>query len=415
MPPKNDTRRDNPRKRTISSSARDKKINSNDGPTILPLTSLSHTQIGKALARLQLCAPDGYKTEDCVKLLACSKVFMKSFYGYNTSTISAIFDKDGDFIDFRSTDGKISGIFRCSNNNIRYPCCVCAAPVTDEDDLDSLTFGVECSGCSEYFHNSCCNNPMTRDLHDSLDKSPSYIKIFCPNCEITNGNIAAKLEAVEQRCKMLESKLDSLKPGSYSSAVGGNSNKSSGSNTMVNLPKSVVKGLTDLTKAQKQVDDAEKLKRTRVVIRPADTTIRTSRDIRCEFNKHYQGVIIEQCRVTAGGSIMFEFENEQVATEVNDKWEDSYFGGNKGMKIPGGGNSIGLIKYVYDTDDTKQIEEEIKKVYPVAECDFFKRKSDGKFSGMIKVDFGNDYNLENAINNKIAILQQRYQVVELIC
>ena len=48
---------------------------------------------------------------------------------------------------------------------------------------------------------------------------------------------------------------------------------------------------------------------------------------------------------------MFEFENETAAIEVNDAWKDTYFGGNKGMKIPGGGNSIGLIKHVYDSED----------------------------------------------------------------
>ena len=91
-----------------------------------------------------------------------------------------------------------------------------------------------------------------------------------------------------------------------------------------------------------------------------------------------------------------------------------FFGGNKGMKIPGVGNTSGLIKHVYDYDDTNELEQEIKKQYPNATCDFFKRKGDGKFSGMIKVDFGDEKVLEQAINDKITIGNQRYLVVEFV-
>ena len=111
---------------------------------------------------------------------------------------------------------------------------------------------------------------------------------------------------------------------------------------------------------------------------------------------------------------MFEFEDETVANNVNAAWANTYFGGNKGMKIPGGGNSIGLVKHVYDYEDTNAIQGEISKAYPGSTCEFFKRKSDGKFSGMIKVDFMNETTLEHAINNKVTILNQRYQVVEFI-
>ena len=118
MPPK----RHDPRNRTASgsgSSTRERNISTGDGPNIIPLTSLTHAQIGKALARLQMCAPDGYKAEDCIKILACSKVFVGQFAGYDPSGISAIFDKFGDFIDFKSNDDKISGIFKYANNNFK--------------------------------------------------------------------------------------------------------------------------------------------------------------------------------------------------------------------------------------------------------------------------------------------------------
>ena len=103
----------------------------------------------------------------------------------------------------------------------------------------------------------------------------------------------------------MERKLDNLKPTTYSGAVGAQNTKFNGTNTIVNLPKNVVRGLADLSRASKQEEEAERLKRTRVVIRPGDTAIRTSPDIRREFNKHFKGVIILQCRITASGSIFY--------------------------------------------------------------------------------------------------------------
>ena len=44
---------------------------------------------------------------------------------------------------------------------------------------------------------------------------------------------------------------------------------------------------------------------------------------------------------------------------------------------------------------------------------FFKKK-DGKFSGIIKVDFGDQNTLQEVIKDKITILQQRYLVDEFI-
>jgi hypothetical protein len=75
-----------------------------------------------------------------------------------------------------------------------------------------------------------------------------------------------------------------------------------------------------MTKASRESQTADKLKRTRVVIRPGDTNIRTSRDIRKEFNKHHKGVIIKHCRLTASGSMAFEFENEESAKAVHTSW-----------------------------------------------------------------------------------------------
>ena len=48
-----------------------------------------------------------------------------------------------------------------------------------------------------------------------------------------------------------------------------------------------------MTKANRENLNAEKLKRTRVVARPGNTQIRTSRDIRREFNKNHKEIVIK--------------------------------------------------------------------------------------------------------------------------
>ena len=46
-------------------------------------------------------------------------------------------------------------------------------------------------------------------------------------------------------------------------------------------------------------------------------------------------MVIKHCRLSATGSIVFEFENEETAKSVQERWLPEYFKGNKGMKTPG--------------------------------------------------------------------------------
>ena len=107
---------------------------------------------------------------------------------------------------------------------------------------------------------------------------------------------------------------------------------------------------------------------------------------------------------------MLEFIDDVTAEKVETEWSENIFGGNKGVKRPGEPNTFGIIKYVYDDVS----EDDIVKQFSGVECDFFKRKSDNKFSGMIKVDFKSHTLLQQVIRDKIEILSQRYIVEEFV-
>ena len=110
---------------------------------------------------------------------------------------------------------------------------------------------------------------------------------------------------------------------------------------MVSLSRQIASNISKLTKGSKDKEDAARLKQTRVVLKPGNTAIRRSSDIRKEFNKYFQGLIIKNCRVTAGGAIMLEFIDDVTAEKVETKWSENFFGGNKGLKRPGESNTFG--------------------------------------------------------------------------
>ena len=77
-------------------------------------------QIGKVLAKLQLTSPTNYKSEDKLKLLRCSMVFHKYLSEYEDENIFALFDNSGQFMDFKTVYGEVTGIFAKSTAVICY-------------------------------------------------------------------------------------------------------------------------------------------------------------------------------------------------------------------------------------------------------------------------------------------------------
>ena len=61
-------------------------------------------------------------------------VFYKYLSEYEDENIFALFDNNGRFIDFKTADGEVTGIFAKSCSHLLYPCNVCAAEVTDKQD-----------------------------------------------------------------------------------------------------------------------------------------------------------------------------------------------------------------------------------------------------------------------------------------
>ena len=58
---------------------------------------------------------------------------------------------------------------------------------------------------------------MTRELHDTLRDSPAFVKIFCPKCNLASVRTRTKLAEIEEKCIILENKLDKLLSGPSSS------------------------------------------------------------------------------------------------------------------------------------------------------------------------------------------------------
>ena len=354
----------------------------------VPLTNLTSDQLDRVLYKFQLSAPPDYDEEGKLGLLRCSKVFTRGIGDYQDDEILAIFNKRGIFVDFESADGSLKAIFFKSElGKIMYPCSVCCQEVTDRNDTSGL--GVECNGCGWYFHTSCTNNPIGKDLFNALKDSPNYVKVLCPPCNTVYGSAHMKLKRVEKKVDSMvenigsvESKITNVSKAPYNTVA------AKGIKKDAIIPSRVLDSLKSISRAKEDLDNAERLKRTRVVIKPEDVTIRTSRDIRRAFNKHYSGMVIKHCRLTASGSIMFEFDDEDTAKQVQSTWLTTYFGGNKGMKVPGDFNTTAMVKHVYDDHDKEAMKKDILENYPaVTSCDFQKRRSDQSFNGMIKLEF----------------------------
>ena len=128
------------------------------------------------------------------------------------------------------------------------------------------------------------------------------------------------------------------------------------------------------------------------------------------MNKHYPGVAYRDARTTAGGSIKIEFDDIKAGEGVQKNWKKTLFGGNEGIKNVSTIRSAGIIKDVFLDESEDEIEAEILSKYPDAKCDFFKRQN--RFTGTIKITFKNEKELQNAIENRINVFNQKY-IIEI--
>ena len=262
---------------------------------------------------------------------------------------------------------------------------------------------IGCEKCKGWIHAKCAKIP--EDIFEFLVNSENF-KFFCNSCKgepITDGKEPA-IDVAALKKEIMETIEKTMKSASYKEKLQ--------TTPQTALPKPLVKPLTKQCLVSESQLTAERLKRSRIVLKPMDNEIRTSVAIRREFNKTFKGIIIKHCRVTSGGSILSEFEDEQAAQAVENGWTQELFGGNKGMKTPGEINTCGVVKHLYEDLTEEEIVTGIQDSFPNAQCELFRRKTDNKFIEMVKADFKSRQSLQKAIDSKLSMYNQRYIVEE---
>ena len=289
---------------------------------LIPLSDLSIPQINKVLDKLHLYAPEQYNAEERLGLLQCSKLYRRLLSRYEFDSVLACFNK-GQFIDFKTSDDEINGIFpkKTGRNVILYPCVVCANEVTDE--ADNTGYGLHCSGCEHYFHNSCNDHPISVELYNHLKNSPTYVKTFCRNCNVAMNNTSIRLKRLDMKVSEVKSDIVSLKEGisgdnvsSYSAMLKNGSNNQTAESKLAN---SLTKKLAAQQKASNAEETEERNKRTILIRRPLDPGITNSKGLRSSFNKEFPGIVIKNCRITAGGSFKLELDKEEEVKVIADQ------------------------------------------------------------------------------------------------
>ena len=159
--------------------------------------------------------------------------------------------------------------------------------------------------------------------------------------------------------------------------------------------------------AESPEDAAEKKNRTRIVLQPKDVSIKNSRDLRKEFSKYFADAIVKNARISAGGSYVFEFEDEETAINVTENWKNEYFKGNARITKITDKNCTGIVKYVYADISEDTIDREIKRNYEGATYELFKKNNE--FTGSIKVNFKDEATLKTVVQNKFSLDGRKYQ------
>ena len=155
----------------------------------------------------------------------------------------------------------------------------------------------------------------------------------------------------------------------------------------------------------KQAKENE-IKLTRIVLKPLDRDIKNSRDLREKLKEKFPEIHATFVRISAGGSFVFVFENEEGANEVQNNWSKDFFGGNSGIIKINDRNKVGIVKHVYCDYNEEEIAEEIEINYPGVKYEQFKRE--GKLTGMIKITFKDETELNDAIVNKFKLFNRKY-------
>ena len=380
----------------------------------IPLTDLSIPQIDKVLGKLQLFAPDEYDADDRLGILLCSQIYRRYLSGYDFDSVLACFNSRGNFIDFKTNDDEVDGIFpkKADKNVVLYPCGICSKEVTDEEN--NTGYGLHCSGCEGFFHNSCNDHPVTIELFNQLKNSPSYVKTFCRNCNVAMNDVTQRLRVLDRKVREVKAGIDTVKENaslngsmSYSAKLQQNIEQSAASK----LTSSITKKLAAQQKVLNAEETEDRNKRTLLVRKPLDVSITNSKSLRSSFNKEFPGIVIKNCRITAGGSFKIELDKEEEAKKVSDEWKMDSFGGNQGVTSPLEMHTSGIIKHIYTDNSEEDIINELTERYTsIKKVELFKK--DNNFSGIVKVIFNSRKDLLESMEERIKIFNQRYIMEE---
>lgn len=389
------------------------------------LPELTSPQLDNILSRLQIQVPSeyDYSEEQKLQLIHCSKVFNKHLSGFNDTDIFAVFSDKNRFVDFQVED-EVNGIFPTAGKKKKqYPCIVCAGEVTKLDN--DTGYGLECSGCGHYFHNSCNEKPLSIELFAALKNSSEFVKVYCPECNYLSANINHNVKLLRGQVSKLTANVEEMAASMKSmkpwSGVASNPRANAASTSAQNnTNQRILKVLSHQNKDQIDKERNARNAKTVIVRKPMSKNLSNSKDNRTELKKAFPGVAIEDCLTTPGGSLKFVFDTPETAATVKAAWvaDDTkeekmkLFGGNDGLVQPDSQLSTGIAKYV-DVDCTEQqLKDEIGSKYPdVTECDPFKNKK-GELTGTVKLTFKTVADRDTVIRDNLKIFNECFVVEE---
>ena len=272
--------------------------------------------------------------------------------------------------------------------------------------------------CKQAWHVSCIG--LNEITEGSLSKLKSWKCVLCltlPDSvktkleEILKENILPLKEVMEKMEEKILLKFEEMKdstaqrnePTAYRDIAVKNLNKK------VNETHRLVRNQF----RQNNVTNEENDSCRRIVLKPKDIDVRNSCILSKKFNQYFPNVVLKHARISAGGSNVLEFEDEETATLVETDWKAENFGGNTGLVKPSSRNRTGIVKFVYDDIPEDEIENEIDTNYTnIEKYELFRR--DEEFTGMIKVIFKTEDDFKQAIANKFTISRRKYIVEEFI-
>ena len=278
---------------------------------------------------------------------------------------------------------------------------------------------IKCVKCTQQYHILCVG--LDGITNAALEKLRNW---YCPLCLVlpdkikkkmvekfelqsdTNNDLDKILRNIKEAEKNIIDKIDNKSKEVIQGESPYLASAMKKLEKQVNENNKLVKNQIENSEENKQAKEKE-IKLTRIVIKPIDRNIKNSRDLREEFRKSFPDIHPDLARISAGGSFVFKFKTEQDAEEVQSKWNKDLFGGNSGIIKINDRNKVGIVKFAYCTGyDENEIIEEIENNYPGVKPELFKK--DGQYTGMIKVTFKDETELQAAITNKFNIFNRKY-------